>query len=117
MHRHAAITPCPELHVCEGQAESPGLLRCWAAGLLAGRGEGSHAGLALVFHPSLKRHDHLSIQALFPSVCFWILVLFFVLCCRGRNPGPHTCWVRVLPSSYTPDLPVSVCIPLKHLRA
>lgn len=86
MCRHAASTPWPKLHVCEGQAEHvdtrPPLraLGCWAAGLWAGRGEVSHAGLPLVFHSSLRHHDHLSIRALSPSVCLvFVFVCFVVL--------------------------------------
>lgn len=87
--------PWPKLHVCEGQAEHvdtrPQLsaLGCWAAGLLAGRGEVSHAALPPVFHPTLKRRDHLSIQALFLSVCSLLFFVFvFVRFVEpGEDPG------------------------------
>lgn len=61
----------------------------WAAGLLAGRGEVSHAALPPVFHPTLKRRDHLSIQALFLSVCSLLFFVFVFVCFvePGEDPG------------------------------
>lgn len=85
-----------------------------AAGLLARKGgKGGfipHAAVPLVFSSLLKHHDHLSSHD-------FLSIFFFFLWCWGRNPGPHTNWASVLQLSYTPDLPVSICIPLKHLRA
>lgn len=90
-------------------AESPGLLGCWVGReVRVGLSTCSHA-LSVLIPPQTPRSSQQ------PQVFF--LSLSLSLLCWGRNPGPHTNWASVLPLSYTPDLPVSVCIPLKHLRA
>lgn len=83
--------PCiampPSLHALScmfvrGRPRAPG---CWAAGLLAGRGEVAHAGVALVFRPSLKRRDHLSSRLYFhlSAFGFWFCFCFVLL---GKEP-------------------------------
>lgn len=92
---------------------TPGL--SWApraAGLLAGR---ERWGVTCSLAPSVSSHPQTPWPSQHPGsipVCLFDFVFLFlssfVLWCRERNPGPHTCWASALPPSYTPDLPVSI---------